>query len=268
MSARPSSFRKAGGGGYLNNITANLTGYEFLVGEPALIKKGQRKGEMFTPLSLVPSFRVDGADEDLTQRLLIGDASQFGDVSEDGQVLATPDGQFINDTCEAGIFLSSLCKNGFDETRFSESATEIDLTPMVGSRVELVQVVNEEKTKRQGKQIGKNGQEYDRRDLQVKSVISSPALGKGASKAVAKTNGTKAAKGVDVASLAAETVLGIVVAAGDAGVKAKTLKMKIFAVLGTSHPQRDPVILWAGDNENLAGIDGVDFDGTTLSIAA
>src|SRR3990167_4916255 len=106
MGARPSSFKK--GGGFLSGVDATITGYEYFTGETVQIKRGDRKGEDFTPLHLVPTFRVDGADEDVSQRLLIGDASNFGEVSEDGKTLFTPERQSFGRNSEAGIFVESL----------------------------------------------------------------------------------------------------------------------------------------------------------------
>ena len=94
MGARPSSFKK--GGGFLNEVDALITGMTFESGDTYPIKKGPRKGEEFTPLSLTVSARVDGAEEDVSKRLLISDASRFGDVSADGTTLATPHGQTIS----------------------------------------------------------------------------------------------------------------------------------------------------------------------------
>jgi len=210
MGARPSSFKR--GGGYLNGVDAAITGYSFLVGETSTIKNGDRKGEDFTPLSLVPSFRVDGADVDQSQRLLIGEATFFGEVSDDGLTLATPAGQSIGANTEAGLFIASLVEAGFPEENFSDSDDEINFAPMVGSRVHLVQVVNVEKTKRQGQQTGKDGKKYDLKDLKVKAVLS---VGTGAPKAAgksAKPAAGKAAKVVetaDVAQLSADVLLAI-----------------------------------------------------------
>lgn len=218
MGARPSSFRK-GGGGYLNGVEATLVGYAFLVGEPVEIKKGNRKGEMFTPLSLVPEFKEDGAEDAKSQRLLIGDATNFGEVSEDGLTLATPEGQQFPASSEAGVFLSSLCDSPmFPEDRFEDTNERINLEPMIGTRLKLVQETNEEKTKRQGPQKGKDGKLYDRKDLKVAEVYSVAAGGKAPSKGKGKA---AAQPDVDIDSAADEVVAAIVEKAGGSLKKAQ-----------------------------------------------
>ena len=216
MGARPSSFKT--GGGYLNNIDATITGFSFLRGETKIATKGKNIGQPFTPLSLVPSFRADGADVDQTQRLLIGDATWFGDISEDGKTLSTPEGQNIGANTEAGMFISSLVKpldggKGFPEENFSDSDTEISFSPAVGTRVSLTQVVNVEKTKNQGQQVGKDGKKYDRKDLKVKSVLAVGAgeAVKGAKASAKPAAGKKAAVAAeaDIDSLSAEVLVAV-----------------------------------------------------------
>lgn len=267
MGARPSSFKK--GGGYLNEVDATIVGYTFEAGETTKVKKGPRKGEDFTPLSLVPQFEIDGDDESKdepkTQRLLIGDADAYGDIEEDGQVLMTPDGQSIGARSEAGIFIASLCDGGFDENLFEDSNESIDFRPMIGTRVRLVQEVNAEKTAKQGKQKGKNGQEYDRKDLKVATVHAMPedapaAPAKGSSKTAAKpaAKGGKPAK-VNVGELATDTLKEILgEAKGNTMAKSK-ISMEVLKKL-MKNPAREDVREWLSDTENISGIDGVTFN--------
>src|ERR1035437_1764952 len=143
MGARPSSFKK--GGGFLNEVDALITGMTFESGDTYPIKKGPRKGEEFTPLSLTVMARGDGADGDVSKRLLISDASKFGAVSADGTTLATPDGQTISAFSEAGIFINSLVNpveggDGFPESRLGENDDpEITYRPVGGRGVRFIQ---------------------------------------------------------------------------------------------------------------------------------
>lgn len=274
MGARPSSFKK--GGGYLNEVDVTLVGYTFEVGEPSKIKKGDRKGEDFTPLSLVPQFEVDGddasKDEPKTQRLLIGDAEAFGEVSEDGLTLATPDGQGISSKSEAGLFIASLCANGFPETRFSDDDSEINFEPMIGTRMRLVQQTNVEKTKRQGKQKGKDGKEYDRRDLLVATVHELPGEKKAAGKTGAKPGASSksAAKGkkaddVDIAELAGETLRDILSEAKDNTIAKSKLSMAVLKKL-TRDENRETVREWLFDDDNLGSVEGVTYNAKKQTI--
>lgn len=273
MGARPSSFKR--GGGYLNNVTATVVGYSFLVGEPAEMKKGDRKGEMFTPLSLVPEFQEEGASDVKTQRLLIGEATDYGDVEDDGLTLLTPEGQAIPASSEAGIFLASLCDSPeFPEDRFEETDERINLEPMIGTRLVLVQEVNAEKTTRQGKQKGKNGKEYDRKDLKVKEVLSVAAI-KGV-KASAKSSG-KGAKPVevDIDKVADAVVPGLVEKAGGSlarkqlGARLQVTKTKFPAYAGvwvavSARVQSEEYLADAAER----GIIGYDPKKQVLSLAA
>lgn len=287
MGARPSSFKK--GGGYLNEVDATIVGYTFEIGDTTTIKSGNRKGEDFTPFSLVPQFEVDGDDESKeepkTQRLLIGDAVAMGAtdedneslLEEDGQVWLTPDGQGIGSKSEAGIFLASLVEGGFDENLFDDDDERVDFRPMIGTRVRLVQEINEEKTKRQGKQKSKkNGKEYDRKDLKVATVHALPgAAPKGAKASSGKAapaaakgkdaKGGKSAKKADISEKAIETLKGLLADAKDNTIVKGKLSMAVLKAL-TKDSDREAVREWLFDDDNLAGIDGVEFNAKKGSI--
>lgn len=265
MGARPSSFAKGGG---MFSGDGMITGYEFTVGETTAIKKGPRKGEPFTPLSLTVSFRMDGADEDISKRLLIGDADAYGDVTDKGHTLLTPDGQRISASGEAGVFIGSLCDGGFPETNFEDTDERINFEPMIGTRIRMVNEVDKEKTERQGKEKNaKTGKEYDRRTLRVQTVLDLPkpaikSNGKTARvQPISSTSLKKRSEEPDgIAELAASTLLDILSEADDNSVPKAKLRMKVFAKLGTKHPQRDAVIKYLYDDANLSTIEGVSYD--------
>ena len=252
------------GGGYLNEVDVTIVGYQWTVGDEATIKKGSRKGETFTPLSLEPEFLVDGEDEPKTQRLLLGDANGYGEVTDDGAVLQTPDGQGIGERSEVGIFLQSLISGGFDGDLFGDDETAIDLRPMIGARVRLVQEVNVEKTKRQGKQQGKDGKEYDRRDLKVATFHGMAEAAPKAKAGAKPAAGKDAPKGkkepvVDIAELATATLLEILSEQKDNSIAKSKLSMAILKKLNKD-ANREAVREWLFDDDNLEGIDGVDYN--------
>lgn len=257
MGARPSSFKR--GGGYLNEVDATIVGYQWLVGDTVAIKSGQRKGEDFTPLSLVPEFLVDGEDEPKTQRLLLGDASGYGDVSEDGFVLATPDGQGIGAKSEVGVFLASLVAGGFPEDLFADDPDEIDLQPMIGTRVRLIQEVNPNKKKQVNKKTKK---EYDGRDLKVATVHAlpseAPAAGKGKGSKAAPAGKGKAAKGPSIGELAAEALKGILADQPKQTLPKSKVSMAVLrAVKGDN---KDAIREFLLDDDNLGSIEGVTYN--------
>ena len=267
MGARPSSFFKGGG---MFNGEGKITGYEFFVGDTTKVKNGPRKGEDFTPLSLNVSFRMDGADQDVSKRLLIGDADTYGDVTDGNQVLQTPDGQNISAKSEAGIFIATLCDNGFDETRFSDTNESIDYRPMIGTRIVLVNEVNEEKTKRQGKEKNKTtGKEYDRRDLKVARVLALPTATPASGRAMARTTSASTSNSrangsgkADTAleTLASETLVNILADTKEGTLPKSKLRMKVIAALGPKHPQRADVEKLLHNDAFLAAVEGVAYD--------
>ena len=266
---RPSQAKK-GGGGFLNNVDVLFTGYQFELSADQEIKKGKRAGQTWSPISFVPSFRIDGADGDVSQRLLFCDADRIdATVSEDGLTVTLGADALIFADNETMVFLQSLIDGGFDEAKFNDDPTILNVEPAVGYRLTLVQTVNAEKTKQQGKQKGKDGKEYDRKDLKVLTVLSAPVAGAKASKTAPKGKaGAKAAKGPDVSELATATLMDILSNQDDSTIALAKLKMKVFAAFGAKHPQRDQrdaVITYLTNADNLSAIDGVEFDGTTIS---
>ena len=270
MGASPSSYKKSGGP-FNGDVT--ITGYSFLVGNSVEIKKGVRKGELFTPLSFVPTFRVDGADEDVSKRLLISDADVYGDVSEDGLTLSDPGEKGLRG--EAALFISSLCANGFDESEFDEALDTINLEPIVGRRVRLEQVVNERKTADNGKEIwtGKDGKKHetDRKDLLVAEVYPGEAV-----KAVGQTSKVKAAtkgkvgrpaKTPSVAEEAGKALVAVLSSKGGSIPNAK-LRMALLTALTGKTENRDTIITYLQNVDNVNAVEGVETDGTTIVLAA
>lgn len=278
MGARPSQFKR-GGGGFLKGVDGVITGYEMtdqFNGNAYSAAKVNGKVP-FHSLYCVLSARVDGADEDVTTTLFVGAADDF-EVTDDGHTL-TPveEGRELGANTPFAKLITSLVEAGFPETNLPEDS--INFESIIGTRVRFEQRTDVEGTKKLGKRKDKKtGKEYDRQDLVIDQVYSLPGTqttaaptkvaGKApAAKAAGKTaKATAPAAGTDVAELAAETVTAIVVDADGSITKTK-LGMKLIAKL-MKHPAREDVRKWVNEDANLSSIEGLKFDGTTLSIAA
>jgi hypothetical protein len=262
--ARPSTFRKPGG--FLNNVDGMIIGYEFTTEFPGADPNRPRKSD-FNSLYCILSVRQDGADEDVTTTLWSGSADDF-EISADGKTLTPVEGTSgLGGTTDIARFVQSLCDNGFPETNFSEDT--INFEPMIGTRVRFVQVQQVDKN---GKPLmrkaskGKyKGKEFPQTATQVSHVLDLPTVQTKANGKSAKPNGKVVAtpakvKESDVAKLAASTLLDILTEADGNSIPKAKLRMKVFAALGTKHPQRDEVIKYLYDDDNLAGIDGIAYE--------
>jgi hypothetical protein len=78
MGARPSAFRKSGGG-FLNQVDGVIAGYEFTdeFNGVAFVPGKVAGKDKFHSLYCVLSARVDGAEEDVTTTLFVGGADDF-----------------------------------------------------------------------------------------------------------------------------------------------------------------------------------------------
>lgn len=267
MGARPSSFKK--GGGFLNNVDGVITGYEFTTEFPGGNKQKKGKNPDFTPLYMILSARVDGADEDVQTTLNAGNADNF-EISDEGLTLVPVEEGFeLSANSGVGKFITSLVEAGFPETNLPED--EINFEAIIGTRVRFVQETNVEATKKYGKRKSKDGKrEYDRQDLKVSNVLALPSASKTNGKAAtgtspAKTTGKagRAASGPDVSELTASTIMDILGETEDGSIAKSKLKFKIMQVFGAKHPNRDlrdDVLKMAFDDEFLAGLDGVIYN--------
>jgi hypothetical protein len=281
MGSRPSSFKR--GGGFLNNVDATIRDYQFtdeFNGEPWKAGKiKDLKGKMIDRphgLNLFMTFRVDGADEDTTVTLKAASNFDLFEVSDDGHVVTSAEGGecSLGQGSAAGKFLYSLCNcesgDSFPEDLFSDDPDSIDLSPMIGTRLRLVQrnytAEELDAVKRLGaseKRKGKDGKEYNRQSLVVDQVYDLPgteaksngkaAKGKPATtKTAAQAKGKKAAEPeeVDIKDLSTET-LKTIAGDNDGKVEKRKLSMAILKLM-PRHPQREDVRKWVYDDDNLA----------------
>lgn len=192
------------------------------------------------------------------------------------------------------IFLNSLVNpangDGFDESAFpDEQDAQGDpvarYNAIVGARCRFNWQVNEYQTKKRGMKKSKTidpktgkPKEYPYEDLIVTGYYGqveveaeeapAPAkkVGVGSKQPAsqAKPLGAKKGGAVDVAKVAAENiVLALSAAKGNTLSKSK-VSVKLLTLLGTADAQvRQDVRTWADSNDNLASIEGVDYDSKT-----
>jgi hypothetical protein len=182
---------KSGGGGFFNNVDGEIVGYEFTNMSPGA------NSEETDWLYFVPQIQVDGADEPQSQHLFFGSMEDF-DVSKDGLTVTANEGNVrISEKTPAGLFLASLIDKGFDESQLPDitDGEPLNLEPVIGTRIRLVQQIDEAGNAKRGKRKVKDKKtgkivEYNRTNTVVAAVLGSadakPAKGAKGAKASAK----------------------------------------------------------------------------------
>lgn len=263
MGARPSSFKK-GGGGFLNGVDGKIV--DILFTDNAFPDAKPKAGKKaFNALHCVLTVRADGADDDVTTTLFVGSADELT-PSEDGHALLPEDGR-ISGKSDFGIFIGTLVEAGYPEDELPEDSN--DFSAIIGWRMRFEQRINEEKTKKLGKRKGKDGKgEYARTDLIVADVYGKDEdakgakAGKGAKASPAAAGKAGKSKAPAASDVAAERLVAYVSAA-----KGKTLgvdKLKMKAMTDSSFrgdpDTRDAVIKLLKDVDFLGGVDGIELD--------
>ncbi len=260
------------GGGFLNNVDVLMTDANWVVGDTSKIKSGKNKGKDFTPLSLVVEPTVDGAEEPTPQRLLVGNAENMTfEISDDGKSIEFSEGGLYANS-EAGKFLNS-CEspeegdNQITDFGDEENASLIDVTAIVGARMRLVRPVNPDRPK----QKGKDGKEYDARDLMCAQIYELPdakSAGKGKGKPATTTKGKAApvADDDDDASpedLAKVTLLRYLEGAKDRTLPVNKLKIKVSTDKAFSKDAKlaKTIIGLLEDPKFLKSVDEIEYNG-------
>ena len=239
-------------GGFLNNVDGTFVSYEFTRVPPK-----QRKESEW--VYLVPSIRVDGSEEEVTQHLFMGGAERY-EISKDGLSLTMVDETpvTIGAKTPAGRFLGSLIEKGFPESSLPdlEAGEALNLEAVNGTRLRFVQEKDPEGTEKAGKRKDKKtGKEYDRTNTLVAAVLALPGeekRGKGSTRptltarraagATATTSRSSKAAGkpngkMQEADLTeeADTVLLEILGDKDGEIKRKSLSIEI-----TKRRMKDP----------------------------
>ena len=277
MGARPSSFKK--GGGFLNNVDGVILGYEFTTTFPGSDGKRESKSD-FNPLYAVLSAKVDGADEEVSTTLFVGDADSFS-IEDGGKTLVpTQEGYELSANAEWSKLITSLCENG--DGKFSEEdlpEETINYEAIVGLRVRFIQVdVVGRDGKVKTKVSKKDKKTYNVTSPQIAKVYGRVEAGKkgAAWKATAgKSTGKPAGKSAKTAAPSvkdeAEAALAQVLEKSGGSIAKAKLRMKLLSLLTGKTDNRDEVIKFLYNDDNLAGIEGIEYDPTdkaqTISVA-
>lgn len=268
------------GGGFLNNVDATFVGYEwtdkfngedFVPGKIASYDDPKKMIEKPHTLNFVPRFRVDGAEEDVTVTLKAASDYDLYEVSDDGLTLTSADGGAcdISANSAAGKLLGSFISpteggEGFPESALPEDPNSINLESLIGTRVKLVQRVDEERTKKFGmRKNKKTGKEYKRQDLVVAEVLSLPEGGDEEDAAPASKPNGKASKQDETEAIALDALRRYLSKAKGNALPKEKIRMSILtdaAFKGDKNiAKRDAVVKWIYDDANLEGVDFVSY---------
>src|SRR5262245_58602794 len=186
---------KSKGGGFLNDVDGKIVDYIFT--------DKKVNGEKSDSVYLVPTFRVDGYDKDVTQHMLIGQKEWFN-ISKDGKTVESVEGGPIRYNVDSKkgyiggwFFLESLLEHGLDEAELPDlgAGEPLNLEGVVGYRVRFKQYVDEKQTAQRGERKYTNAQGkeistpqtvvgvsavYSKEGAGAKTAASKPALAKGA----------------------------------------------------------------------------------------
>lgn len=256
--ARPSSFKA--GGGFLNNVDAVIDGYEFTPDFPGSDGKRKNKKSDFSPLYCVLTFAVDGVDEPAATTLFVGSADDF-EIEEDGRKLVPVDeDNGLRQNSDFYKFVDSLVKAGFPESNLPED--EINYSAIIGTRVRLVQQVDEEATTRLGKKKSKDGKkEFNRTWLKVSAVHALPGkAGKPAGGKAGKPAVDEDSEEDEVSTLATESLIALLKKAPKKTLLKKKLPVQIINQVGAKHPQREAVRKLVTSDEFLNAGDDWSYD--------
>lgn len=260
-----SAFSKKGGGGRLNNVDGVVQDYQFSDTFPYESKQPKKKGDKapYPSLWLNLTILADGATEPVVEPLFAGNVTQW-DISEDGHTI-TPTGDDSRLFGSGPRFLQSMFDNGFDEPEYEEGG-EIDLSDMINQRFRFIQVVDEEATKKRGKQVDKKDptKSYDRKTLEVSGVLGEvevAAKGKSNGKVVAsKANGKGKSAEVDHTDEATTTLMAILEGNDGEINRAKLGTPALRILLKSKSANKDAVLAMLKSEEFLGAEDGWSYN--------
>lgn len=234
-------------GGFWNEVDVTYKGTTFTTVPPG----GKTPSEW---IYAVPSVRVDGAEKDTTQHLFMGGADRYV-IAKDGKSVTAKEGNVrINVKTPFGVFITSLLKAEFPESRLSDlgAGEALTLEALNGERFRFAQIIDEAGTKKAGKRTGAEGREYNRTNTVITDFYGNK---EGGVKGQSKANG--ASGDADAANLAVKTLKDVLEQKG-ALAKSKAI-IQVQLALG-KNSLKEEALEFLRDDENLAAISGVIYD--------
>jgi hypothetical protein len=254
------------GGGFWNGVDGVLQGYEFTNIGPS--KDG--KGDATEWVYLVPKMLVDGAKVITTQHLFMGALDRYA-ISDDGQTVTSSDDRpaTVGGTTPAGRFLTTLidCEPKAESLLPDLEAGEpINLSGIVGTRLRLEQEKDEKGTQKRGKRLDAAGKPtYDRTNTIVTRVYALP--NGAASRQTASTSKQNGQTTID--EIAAAAIIAALTKAKDQTLPKAKLMVPVLQFIGgdiSRKQHQQAVQKRITEDTFLATIEGVTFDGTSLSL--
>lgn len=262
---------KKGGGGRLSGVDGTITGYQWtdeFFGEEFEEGTWADGSDKQRPLHFVPSIRVDGADEDITDCLKAGNYDNFK-VSKDGLTITAADGGecAINENSQAGKFFASLIEAKFPVDQFGDDDESLNVEPLVGRRFRFGQsaVVGKD-----GKPVMKlvkkgahKGKTFPKTSTIVEQVYPSEKTGKGGKTAepVKGKKGKAEPVEEDNETIATNFLIKVVTANKGKLAKAKLSMALLKEENGLSkHPEREAIRKLLKSDEFLETEDGWGYD--------
>lgn len=112
------SWKRSGGGGYLNGKTGRINSTEL----EATKFEGGKNDEGYSKVSLVLDITQEGADDSVKQYLDLGFLPDGAKISKDKKSVVCEDDAPFRDDTEGIRFISSMVENGFPESDIAEGA--------------------------------------------------------------------------------------------------------------------------------------------------
>lgn len=192
MSLSPSTY-KTGGGGLYDDVVLLVKNVEYTNELPS--ENYTAPDGVENPLFVRLTLRIEGAEEDITDNIYLGNAgSNNFEPSEDGKDLVPAgEGVQLSDKSKWAIFVGSAIAAGVPDV-WSDNADSYDVNPLIGYKFHVKRLPTNSGFKRQAK----NGKEYEDTAINVTRVVAAPGestgkAAKGKTAAPAKGKSAKAA---------------------------------------------------------------------------
>ena len=258
MSLNPEDFTE--GGGLIDDVNVTFKGVAF--------EMFDYQGKVSTGVPSLCIVMEDEEEDEHTQYYSMGNAQDWAPSPDGKKLVAVGSATGIRSSSNGAILLKSIVDSGFPTDKIDD-----DITVFEGMKCHVIRIPA---PKRAGIKTKKrdDGKEYEKTILVVDEIISFPwdkAKPKGAPKGKKGTTKSKKATKAktsesteDLTGKAKETVLGVVLEAGE--VDKKVLPTKVFQVL-KNDPDRNAIAKMVFDDDFLSNGDWeYDQESGTLSM--